>query len=169
MSSDQATCTTSRSGPRRRRLFRRAFVPAPGYRLCVANYNQIGLRCIAHLSQDPGLVGAFTAGDDIHAQTAARIFEVDADEVSIAQRSTAKMVSYGLAYRHEGYRPGPATVDSHRRAPGHPGRLLRGLPQRSGLYGRGGRRRPGKTTPRRCSAAPSDSRACLACRSATGG
>ena len=85
------------------RLFRRAFVPAPGYRLCVADYNQIELRCIAHLSQDPGLVGAFTAGDDIHAQTAARIFEVDADEVTVAQRSTAKMVSYGLAYGMETY------------------------------------------------------------------
>ncbi|MCB1027765.1 MAG: DNA polymerase I, partial [Microthrixaceae bacterium] len=85
------------------RLFRRAFVPAPGFRLCVADYNQIELRCIAHLSQDPGLVGAFTAGDDIHAQTAARIFEVDPSEVTVAQRSTAKMVSYGLAYGMEAY------------------------------------------------------------------
>ena len=69
----------------------------------MADYNQIELRCIAHLSQDPGLVGAFTAGDDIHAQTAARIFEVDPSEVTVAQRSTAKMVSYGLAYGMEAY------------------------------------------------------------------
>jgi DNA polymerase-1 len=85
------------------RLFRQVFVPAPGYRLCVADYNQIELRCIAHLSKDPGLVGAFTAGEDIHAQTAARIFEVEPDEVTTAQRSTSKMVSYGLAYGMEAY------------------------------------------------------------------
>ena len=85
------------------RLFRQVFVPAPGYRLCVADYNQIELRCIAHLSKDPGLVGAFTAGEDIHAQTAARIFEVEPDKVTTAQRSTSKMVSYGLAYGMEAY------------------------------------------------------------------
>ncbi|MEZ5383108.1 MAG: DNA polymerase I [Microthrixaceae bacterium] len=85
------------------RLFRKAFVPAEGYRLCVADYNQIELRCIAHLSGDPGLVEAFTNDDDIHAETAARIFEVDPAEVTTAQRSTAKMVSYGLAYGMEAY------------------------------------------------------------------
>ena len=58
------------------RSFRRAFVPAEGYEFLVADYNQIELRCIAHLAEDPGLIGAFEAGDDIHAATASRIFDV---------------------------------------------------------------------------------------------
>jgi len=87
----------------RGRNFRRAFVPADGYDLLIADYNQIELRCIAHLAEDPGLIAAFEAGDDIHAATAARIFEVNADEVTVEQRSKAKMVSYGLAYGMEAY------------------------------------------------------------------
>ena len=85
------------------RQFRRAFVPAPGYEFLVADYNQIELRCIAHLAQDPGLIEAFTSGADIHNQTAARVFGVSPDAVTIEQRSKAKMVSYGLAYGMEAY------------------------------------------------------------------
>jgi DNA polymerase-1 len=85
------------------RRFRRAFIPAEGRRLLVADYNQIELRVIAHLSEDPGLVEAFSAGRDIHRATAARIFGVDPDHVDIGQRSKAKMVSYGLAYGMEAY------------------------------------------------------------------
>ncbi|HET9059099.1 MAG TPA: DNA polymerase I [Acidimicrobiales bacterium] len=85
------------------RQLRRAFVPAPGTRFLVADYNQIELRVIAHLAQDPGLISAFTAGADIHAMTAARIFGVEPSEVTLAMRSTAKMVSYGLAYGMEAY------------------------------------------------------------------
>jgi DNA polymerase-1 len=85
------------------RQFRRAFVPAAGCTLLVADYNQIELRCIAHLAHDPGLVEAFTTGQDIHTTTAARVFGVDADEVTGAQRAKAKMVSYGLAYGMEAY------------------------------------------------------------------
>ncbi|MEM9561270.1 MAG: DNA polymerase I [Actinomycetota bacterium] len=85
------------------RSFRKAFVPGAGRTLLVADYNQIELRCIAHLAEDPGLIGAFTAGDDIHSMTAARIFDVDAGEVTIEQRSKSKMVSYGLAYGMEAY------------------------------------------------------------------
>ena len=85
------------------RSFRKAFVPADGYELLVADYNQIELRCIAHLAEDPGLIGAFEAGDDIHAATASRIFGVDPADVSIEQRSKSKMVSYGLAYGMEAY------------------------------------------------------------------
>jgi len=85
------------------RLFRRAFVPAEGTELLVADYNQIELRCIAHLAADPGLIEAFTSGQDIHNATAARVFSVEPDEVSIDQRSKAKMVSYGLAYGMEAY------------------------------------------------------------------
>lgn len=85
------------------KLFRKAFVPAPGCELLVADYNQIELRCIAHLAQDPGLLAAFNAGDDIHTATAARVFHVDPSEVDGAQRAKAKMVSYGLAYGMEAY------------------------------------------------------------------
>jgi DNA polymerase-1 len=85
------------------REFRRAFVPAPGCELLVADYNQIELRCIAHLAQDPGLVESFNAGRDIHTETASRVFTVEPDDVTIEQRSKAKMVSYGLAYGMEAY------------------------------------------------------------------
>ena len=85
------------------RQFRKAFVPAPGTTLLVADYNQIELRCIAHLAQDPGLIGAFTSGEDIHNATAARVFGVDPARVTVVQRSKAKMVSYGLAYGMEAY------------------------------------------------------------------
>ena len=85
------------------RTFRRAFVPADGFELLVADYNQIELRCIAHLAEDPGLIGAFEAGDDIHNATASRVFDVEPDDVTVEQRSKAKMVSYGLAYGMEAY------------------------------------------------------------------
>lgn len=85
------------------RIFRTAFVAPTGSQLLVADYNQIELRCIAHLSDDPGLIAAFTAGEDIHQATAARVFGVDPAHVTHDQRSKAKMVSYGLAYGMEAY------------------------------------------------------------------
>ncbi len=85
------------------RGFRRAFVPAEGTQFLVADYNQIELRCIAHLAQDPGLIEAFTSGTDVHRAVAARVFGIEADEVDFEQRSKAKMVSYGLAYGMEAY------------------------------------------------------------------
>jgi DNA polymerase-1 len=85
------------------RVFRTAFVPSPGNTLLVADYNQIELRCIAHLAHDPGLIEAFTSGQDIHNATAARVFEVEPTKVTLDQRSKAKMVSYGLAYGMEAY------------------------------------------------------------------
>jgi DNA polymerase-1 len=85
------------------RRFRRAFIPADGMTLLVADYNQIELRVIAHLAEDPGLVEAFTTGQDIHTATASRIYGVEAGEVTLGQRSKAKMVSYGLAYGMESF------------------------------------------------------------------
>jgi DNA polymerase-1 len=85
------------------RRFRRAFVPADGCEFLVADYNQIELRVIAHLAEDPGLIDAFTSKADIHNTTAARIYGVEPGDVTIAQRSKAKMVSYGLAYGMEAY------------------------------------------------------------------
>ena len=98
------------------RRIRRAFIPAEGCRFLVADYNQIELRVIAHLAQDPGLIHAFATGEDIHQATASRIFGVDPSAVTIAQRSKAKMVSYGLAYGMEsfglGQRLGIATEEA---------------------------------------------------------
>jgi DNA polymerase-1 len=69
----------------------------------VSDYNQIELRCIAHLAEDPGLIDSFESGRDIHTETAARIFGVEAADVTVEMRSKAKMVSYGLAYGMEAY------------------------------------------------------------------
>jgi DNA polymerase-1 len=85
------------------RRFRRAFIPADGYELLVADYNQIELRVIAHLAEDPGLVEAFRTNQDIHTITAARVFGDPMDAVTPAHRAKAKMVSYGLAYGMESY------------------------------------------------------------------
>ena len=85
------------------KVFRTAFVPAKGSQFLVADYNQIELRCIAHLADDPGLIEAFTKGEDIHTSTASRVFGVAASKVTGEMRSKAKMVSYGLAYGMEAY------------------------------------------------------------------
>ncbi len=80
------------------REVRRAFIAAPGYRLVVADYSQIELRVLAHLSQDPGLVAAFSAGEDIHRATAARVFDVAPELVTPEQRRAAKTINFGLIY-----------------------------------------------------------------------
>ena len=85
------------------RAFRKAFVPADGFSLLVADYNQIELRCIAHLAEDPGLIRAFEAGEDVHTSVAAQVWDLDPAEVDSETRSRAKMVSYGLAYGMEAY------------------------------------------------------------------
>ena len=85
------------------RQFREAFVPGEGCELLVADYDQIELRVIAHLAEDPGLIEAFRTGVDIHSATAQRVFGVDAAGVTPAMRSRAKMISYGLAYGMEAY------------------------------------------------------------------
>ncbi len=83
--------------------FRRAFVPAEGWRFLVADYDQVELRVIAHLSGDPGLVEAFRTGADVHRRVASGVYGVPPEEVTRAQRDRAKMVSYGLAYGMEAF------------------------------------------------------------------
>ncbi len=81
------------------RKIRAAFVPAtPGDLMVSADYSQIELRILAHLSQDPGLVEAFTAGADFHAATAARVFDVEPGGVDAEQRRRAKAVNFGIVY-----------------------------------------------------------------------
>lgn len=80
------------------REIRRAFVAEDGDVLITADYSQIELRLLAHLSDDPALIEAFRAGLDIHRAVAAEVFAVQADDVTAAQRGTAKMVNFGIVY-----------------------------------------------------------------------
>ncbi|MGH3710166.1 MAG: DNA polymerase I [Pseudonocardiaceae bacterium] len=81
------------------RRIRGAFVVGPGYsKLMTADYSQIEMRIMAHLSEDTALIEAFTSGHDFHAVTAARVFGVDAGAVSGEQRAKIKAMNYGLAY-----------------------------------------------------------------------
>ena len=85
------------------RRLRYAFVPEDGWSLAVADYNQIELRILAHLSQDEGLLGAFAAGEDVHRAIASSVFGVAPDAITHEQREQAKAVSYGLAYGMEAF------------------------------------------------------------------
>ena len=80
------------------RRVRQAFIAVPGCKLVAADYSQIELRIMAHLSEDPSLLAAFSAGQDIHRATAAEVFGVEADEVTIDQRRSAKAINFGLIY-----------------------------------------------------------------------
>ena len=85
------------------RSIRRAFVAPPGSVFVVADYSQIELRVMAHLSEDPGLVEAFAQGLDIHTATAARVFGVEPDLVSAEMRRMAKVINFGLLYGMEAF------------------------------------------------------------------
>jgi DNA polymerase-1 len=80
------------------RSIRRAFVADPGWRLISADYSQIELRILAHIAEDPGLLEAFRADEDVHLRTAAEVFGVPPEQVSADQRRVAKMVNFGIAY-----------------------------------------------------------------------
>ncbi len=80
------------------RQIRRAFVAPPGRVLITADYSQIELRILAHLSRDPALIEAFRAGEDIHKAVAAQVHGIPLDEVTKEQRSGAKMVNFGIVY-----------------------------------------------------------------------
>jgi DNA polymerase-1 len=80
------------------RRIREAFIAPPGSRIVSADYSQIELRIMAHISGDEGLLAAFTAGDDIHRATASEVFGVPLAEVSAEQRRYAKVINFGLIY-----------------------------------------------------------------------
>ncbi|MFQ5670655.1 MAG: DNA polymerase I [Acidobacteriota bacterium] len=80
------------------REIRRAFIPADGAVLLVADYNQVELRILAHLSGDPVLLQAFRSGEDIHTRTAAEIFGVDDSLVTREMRQRAKAINFGILY-----------------------------------------------------------------------
>src|SRR5207245_9109754 len=77
---------------------REAFIPEPGWKLLSADYSQIELRVLAHISGDPVLRASFESGEDLHARTAGETFGVPPGDVSRQQRDIAKMINYGIAY-----------------------------------------------------------------------
>ena len=86
------------------RRIRAGFVVGAGYdELLTADYSQIEMRIMAHLSGDDGLIAAFKSGADFHSVTASRVFDVEASQVSAAQRSKIKAMNYGLAYGLSAY------------------------------------------------------------------
>jgi DNA polymerase-1 len=85
------------------RTIRRAFVAEEGWQFLVADYSQIELRVLAHMSGDPFLIDAFEKGLDIHTATAARVWGMEPDEVTSGQRRTAKMINFGLLYGMEAF------------------------------------------------------------------
>lgn len=80
------------------RRIRQAFIASEGYRIVAADYSQIELRIMAHLSRDEGLLKAFAEGKDIHRATAAEVFAVPLDKVTGEQRRSAKAINFGLIY-----------------------------------------------------------------------
>ncbi|MBD5770751.1 DNA polymerase I [Marinomonas colpomeniae] len=80
------------------RRIRQAFIAPTGYKMLAADYSQVELRIMAHLSQDKGLLDAFTKDADVHKATAAEVFEVTLDEVTTEQRRRAKAINFGLIY-----------------------------------------------------------------------
>ena len=80
------------------RRVRDAFVPAEGWSMLAADYSQIELRVLAHLSRDPALVDAFSRGDDVHVQTACALFGVQPEEVTKSMRGQAKTVNFAVIY-----------------------------------------------------------------------
>ncbi|MFQ3189147.1 MAG: DNA polymerase-1 [Paraglaciecola sp.] len=80
------------------RRVRQAFIAREGYKIVAADYSQIELRIMAHLSSDKGLLNAFATGQDIHTATASEVFDTPLKEVSIEQRRNAKAINFGLIY-----------------------------------------------------------------------
>jgi DNA polymerase-1 len=80
------------------RRVRKAFISAPDYKLLAADYSQVELRIMAHLSQDPGLLAAFNSDKDVHRATASDVFGVAINDVSDEERRSAKAINFGLIY-----------------------------------------------------------------------
>ncbi len=85
------------------RRIRKAFIAEPGWLLVAADYSQVELRILAHVSQDPTMLEAFRRGEDIHASTAAKVYGVPLDQVTPEQRRVAKAVNFGLMYGQSAY------------------------------------------------------------------
>ena len=80
------------------RRVRKAFISVPGYKLLAADYSQVELRIMAHVSQDPGLLAAINSNQDVHRATASDVFSVAINDVSDEERRSAKAINFGLIY-----------------------------------------------------------------------
>jgi DNA polymerase-1 len=80
------------------RRIRAAFIPAEGWRFVAADYSQIELRILAHLSEEPAIIEAFQRGEDIHTRTACEVFKIEAAQVTPLQRTIAKSANYAILY-----------------------------------------------------------------------
>jgi len=85
---------------------RKAFIASPGNKIAAADYSQIELRIMAHLSGDENLLDAFAKGQDVHARTASEVFGVPIKAVTPEQRRTAKAINFGLMYGMSAFGPG---------------------------------------------------------------
>lgn len=104
LSSDRPNLQNIPVRSERGKTIRRAFVPRQGWRFVVADYSQIELRIMAHLSEDPGLLGAFRGTEtDIHTETAARVFGLESANVTGEMRRRAKAINFGLLYGMESF------------------------------------------------------------------
>ncbi len=101
------------------RTIRRAFIAGEGAEFLVADYSQIELRVLAHMSGDPFLVEAFRGGSDIHTATAARVWGLEESQVNADQRRTAKMINFGLLYGMEAFGLADRLGISREEAQGH--------------------------------------------------
>jgi DNA polymerase-1 len=95
---------------------RQAIIAEPGWQLLSADYSQIDLRVLAHISQDPELIATFLRDEDVHAATASRIFNVPQDKVTTEMRRVAKTVNFGVIYGMSGYGLEQATTFSREEA-----------------------------------------------------
>ena len=124
------------------RRIRSTFCVGEGYAtLMTADYSQVEMRIMAHLSEDAGLIEAFNSGEDLHTTMASRVFEVAPDAVTPEMRSRIKAMSYGLGVRVVGLRAEPAARGWPRGGQGAHGRLLQSVRRRPRLPGLSGRRR----------------------------
>lgn len=98
---------------------RDCFVPEEGSRLVVADYSQVELRIMAHLSEEPKLREAFAAGDDVHRDTAAEVFSLKPEDVNSTQRNRAKAVNFGIMYGISAYGLSEQLGISHEEAAGY--------------------------------------------------
>jgi DNA polymerase-1 len=104
LSSDRPNLQNIPVRSQRGKTIRRAFVPRSDWRFVIADYSQIELRVMAHLSQDPGLLGAFRGTEtDIHTETAARVFGLERENVTDEMRRRAKAINFGLLYGMEAF------------------------------------------------------------------
>ena len=104
LSSDRPNLQNIPVRSERGKTIRKAFVPRPGWKFVIADYSQIELRVLAHLSEDPGLLEAFGGTEtDIHTETAARVFGLESGHVTQEMRRRAKAINFGLLYGMEAF------------------------------------------------------------------